>query len=384
MNEKKAQFLPANGLDDDETEVFSTIIDETVEQLTAADIAANAAIEQLNSVAENAKSVKIMRQTGRGNESMQFVMSEPADKYSIDQLILIVQKNYGSGDYRFMIYNERGKLAANKLISIAEKISPENNGYNSDGMSAVFSQYMNKTDLMLRQLLGDKKSEGNDRTEFLKEMVLYKELFSGGKTPQQNPMDQIKEVLTVMEMLKTNINPEPEQKESGGFGELISQSMPLLTALAQGATLNRGHAAPQNNDAKQRRQPKRKSNNESDKMLNVIADNLLTEINAGTDTDIVAQKLTEQVPSIYEKKFIAFLIDPEIVKKLVNVNDKLKSHEKWLIDVVEWSKWIMNIPSKFSKFDGNELTKEKEGTNIDVDSDILENDESKINGDSSR
>lgn len=361
MAQKNAQFLPAQ--DNDITDVYSTtFIDESLEQLTAADQAANAAIEQLNSLAENAKTVRIMRQTGTGKESMQFVMSEPADKYTVDQLIEIVARDYGGGDYRFMIYNEKGKLAANKLICIAEKNKHSDSINTGDGgMAGVFSQYMNKQDRLLESLLNSNNGQNSDRESFMREMVIMKQLFQGeNQAPQNDPISQMKGMLEMMTMLKDASNPAPEKEETG-FAGILDKSMPLLTAIVQG--VNR----PQQNQQNTRRQnphQKPQPKQENNPMLNTVAKELLKELTAKTEPQQVAQNITAQVPDVYLDKLVEFLNDVNLINKLIAIEPAFGGHDKWLVDVIEWSKWHISEPSKF---DNSDLTAEPEqGHNSDI------------------
>lgn len=368
---KTATLLPA-GLDDEITDVYSTtFIDESIEQLTAADKAANAAIEQLSSNAEKGKSIKIYRQKGNGQESMQFVMSEPADKFSIDELIIIVKREYGGGDYRFMIYNEKGKLSANKLICIAEKLGQDLGG-SGDGMSGVFTQYMNKQDTLMHHVLNNNNSGENNRESFLREMVMYKELFSGQNSQvvqasSKTSIEQMTELFTLMNMIKDQA--EPAQEKESGFGDIMKESIPLLTAIVSGAKGNN----MQENERKKRPAKRGNSNpHKSDKMLVQIANTLVDEINKKTDSDIVAGQLCDKVPDLYLPKFEQFLTDKNILIKLAQANTELTKHEAWLNDVLEWCKYIIGIDSKFS---GEDLTDTETNDSVRVsENDSIKND----------
>lgn len=336
---KDAQFLPAS---DGITDVYSVSMpDESAEDMTAAEKAANAAIEQLNSNAEKGQTIRIYRQLGSGKESMEFVAKYPADKYSIDDLIEKMQVEYGGGDYRFMIYNEKGRLSANKLISIAMKKETLGNA-GGDPMAGVFSQYMNKQDMFMSKLLESNASEKPDRMAFMREMLIMKQLFAQENTTQSvSAVSQIKEMVEAMALLKTMSDPAPEQE--AGFGDIIRDSMPLLTALASG-----GSGGQQKHD-NVRPAPERKSKNrqKGKTMLNTIAAKLYVSCREDRQASDVADEMCEKVPNQFIEQFIDVLNDSEIIDKICAEEKRLTQYKKWLVDVVEWSKYILNVPSKF-------------------------------------
>jgi hypothetical protein len=364
MAQKTADFLPYKG--DDITDVYTTsVIDESAEELTAAEKAANAAIEQLSSNAEKGKTIRIYRQLGSGQESMEFVAKYPADKYSIDDLIDMMQKEYGGGDYRFLVYNEKGKIAANKLISIAAKQKVENS---DNGIYGVFSQYMNKQDVMLQKLLEEKSGQNNSRMDFMKEMLIMKQLFDRPEPSGGSAVGQMKELMEAMDLMKQFNGNNEKENDDMSFSSIIKESMPLLTEIAKGARTGR----PINSNPNGR--PQRR---ESKSMEKMAIDKLLAMCKAGESPDTVAQKISDQIPDQYVPQIEALILGDDALDKIAALNPEFLQHGEWLKDTVEWLKWIFGYESKF---DTEDLTDEANSDNI-ASNDTAKNE---INGDSQR
>ena len=183
-----AQYLPAP-----DEEIVYSIPEGDDETLTAADKAAEAAVEQLSSNAEKGTIIRIYRQLGSGRESMEFVAKYPADKYSIDDLIEKMQIESGGGDYRFMVYNDKGKIAANKLISIAKKQEKANE--ENSGLYGLLTAMMDKQDNFARVMLAKQNDGNSNRMEMLQEMVIMKNLFSTGESSGSSAVAQLKELM---------------------------------------------------------------------------------------------------------------------------------------------------------------------------------------------
>ena len=349
MNQK-AEFLPASNRNDTIEVLFN---EESDEELTAAEKAAQAAIEQLNSNAEKGKTVRIYRQSGSGKESMQFVMSEPADKFTIDELIDIIMRKYGGGDYRFMIYNEKGKLSANKLISIATEKTPINNGSDNNAFS-VLNSVLEKQERMT-QLLFDKNNSGeNSRMDFMKEMIMMKEFFGGGEqAAQKSPMGQMKEMMEIMVMLKDSANPEPKE-EDNSFTKIFSEAVPLLTALAEGAQGKRPKAQPvngyqgyQENPTRQTRQRKPKQEDKEMNMKKMAVNQLLEYCEQGHAPDAVAQELSLKIPDQFIPQIESLILGENPIDEIIKFNSKVKNNREWFVDCVEWLKGYLGHPSKY-------------------------------------
>lgn len=157
--------------------------------------------------------------------------------------------------------------------------------------------------------------------------------------------------------------------------------MPLLTEL-----IKAGRGEPASNP---RRTPNEKppqndtQKTEGKTMLNQIAKELLKYVQQNASPKSVSENLCNQVPDTFDEKFIEFLTDKKLLINICEKEPQLAQHEKWLIDVLEWAKWIMNQPSKFDTQD--KLTPETDSNNIgDYQSDIVKDVKSSNDGNSER
>lgn len=322
-----AEFLPR----DDSVEVLFP--PETEAQQTAADKAAEAMVEELSSNDEKGKTVNIYKQTGNGQESMAHVMSHPADKYTIQELVEILKVEYGGGDYRFHLRSEKGRLIANKLIVIAKKLSPDA-GTQETGMLAILGRMMDKQDEFMRRILPTQET-GGSRIEFMKEMSMMKDLFSGGQ--QANPLGQAKEMLELIDLLKKQANPEAD--EGGGFTKIISDSLPLLDKMAD--------VARENNRAVTRNRPRQGQQPEQNPMKKTIVKKLLSmRANKEHPAD-VAEKLNGQIPPYLIPQIEKMILGDNAVEELININPNVEPHKEWFKDVIEWLKGYMGHPCKY-------------------------------------
>lgn len=344
MNKRlTAEMLPR----DDTVEVIFP--DETMEDLTAADKAANAVVEELSSNAEKGKVINIYKQTGTGQESMAFVLSHPADKYSIPEIINQLKADYGGGDYRFMIRNEKGKIIANKLISIAKKLDLNTNG-NQNGVYGVLEKMMDKQDQFMQRVLDTQNQGDNNRTEMIKEMIMMKELFSNGQP--SSPMGQMKDMFEMMALLKEQANPEKE--ESGGFAKMITEALPLFNTMAQAAQ-NQPQQQPQRQPNPQRRtrQPKEQD------MQKIAIKQLLSMTNQ--EPADVAEKLSREVPEAFIPQIEALVLGDDAYNKIKAINPQVEAHKEWFLDVIEWLKGYLGHPCKYdAEFNSVDSDSEKD------------------------
>jgi len=357
----KAEYLPRN----DDIEVLFP--EEEQEELTAAEKAAGAAIEQLSSNAEKGKVIRIYRQLGSGRESMEFVAKYPADKYTIDDLIDKLKYEYGGGDYRFMIYNEKGKLVANKLICIAKKSTLKPEGGVNNGLYGVLERMMDKQDEFMRRMLGNNNGE-KSRLEFMQEMMVMKELFSPNGT-SGSPMGQVKETLELMTMLREEANPE---KESGGFGEIMKGALPLLTSIAQNAQ-GKPQQPPQPNPTER---PRRTRKKQDDNHMQKLAINKLLDLKHHNMTAAdAAEKINAEIPDAYVPQIESLIMGDDAVDRVIAINSEAERHKIWLTDVFEYLKGYFGHKCKFdSEFDENIDNSEKTADNSANESNNINND----------
>lgn len=332
--------------------------DEDDDELTAAEQMANAAIEELRSKAEHGKNIKVFRQLGYGNESFERVGSWPVDEYPLDNLIEKIHNEYGGGAYRFMVYDERGKVAANKLIKLAVKIDKSKTGDTGADAFSLLNNVMEKQDKMTQYLLSNKNTDsesGDSRMNFMKELVIMKEIFDGPKVDPatvQTPMQQMKEMLTVMTMLKEAANPVTEKEDDGGsWTSMLKEAFPLLNTVAQASLTNRQQPVPaqhrQSNQKKRRqRKPQQPQNEENSVRAKAIAI-LLEKCLNGEPADHVAKEIYEQIPKFAMPQIETLVLSDDPLAEMVEINHAVNDHAEWFTDCIEWLKGYLGYDCKY-------------------------------------
>ena len=343
--------------------------DEKPEELTAAEKAANAAIEQLNDISEKGKIIRIYRQLGSGKESMQFVEMHPADKYSVDFLIEKIQREYGGGDYRFMIYDEKGKLAANKLISIAMKI--EKNDAENGNIYSTLNYMMNKQQEFFNQFMQSNQANGS-RMEFLQEMMIMKQLFDKPAS-DSDPIAQFTKFMALQKELKETMNDNDEDKN--GFGSIIRESLPLLTTMAQAASGQVQQPRPVRPAPNVRQRKNNPTNNGVDPEMKMAVDHLIKLAEQKQSTGDVADEIITTLPERFLPQIEAIALTKNPVDHLARFNVDANLHKEWLLDLCEWLKAYFGHPSKYaSEFDDDLTSQENSDDNSEHEPNNIQSD----------
>ena len=365
---KSATYLPAPA----DEEIVYSIPDADEETLTAADKAAEAAVEQLSSNAEKGTIIRIYRQLGTGQESMEFVAKYPADKFSIDDLIEKMQVEYGGGDYRFMIYNEKGKIAANKLISIAKK--QEKPSEENSGLYGLLRGMMDKQDNFARVMLAKQNEGGNSRMEMLQEMVIMKNLFSSGEQKDAgSAVAQLKELMEAMELLKT-MGANNDDSDSG-FAGIFKESIPLLQTIAEAAK-QPARSTPGN-------QPNPTQNRQDNIMgIQNLVKIVLQQCQAGRTAREVADDINRKLSDTQISQLESFILMDDAIDRLITMQPVIAQHRDWFLDLIQWLRGYLGYDSKYdSEFnETDDLTPDNDKNTIDLD----EFANPDINGDSKR
>lgn len=336
---------------------------EDDETMTAAEKAVNAAIEELSSNAEKGAFVSVYRQPGNGREPLEFVFTHPADLYTIDQIIDSLKLDYGGGKYRIFIKDEKGKIKANKLICIAEKINDLNDN-NDVGLYGLLNSYMSKQDRLMQHFLKQNHS-GHSRTEFFQEMILMKNLFNQNDNNNSNTFSQIKELVEAMSLIK-DITPEPQS--SSGLAGLIKETVPLLNSIAK-ASLNAPLAQP---GAQPGAQPIEQSGEQPgvpEPMINVEYGLLKKAIEfkkQGQTPESVAEFIYEEIAPKFARKIEEIIILEKPLDKMTEILPDVLEHHDWFLELTEWLRAYYGHDSIYSnRFqDPSDLTNKETETII--------------------
>ena len=279
--------------------------------------------------------VNVSRQLLGGNSPMEFVGRYPADKYDYGQLQVLLQQKYGGGDYRLMLY-ANGKLKQNKLLSIASEIKGADNRPSIGGeVGSILNTVLERMDRMQQQFMVQQKPQQTEE-DFLNKMILYKQLFSDGKSAG-NPMAQVKETLELMNLLKegNTIEHEPEN----GFSKLLESLAPVAVAAMQQPQRQQN---PQPNP-----QPKTNPQSSQQNMqllagLSTLVKAAAKNANPATYAEMVLDMIPEESIKPYIEKHGAFA---ELLKRYA---PQAMQYAAWFDDLREHLAACLGLPSKYA------------------------------------
>lgn len=339
----KGQFLPGPG---DEVEDIEFEVDTNgPQQKTSADNLLDELMLELNDTSDKV-SLSVYRQTGNGQESMQFVESMPPDKYGYTELLNYIRECYGAGDYRLQV-RQNGKLKANKLVQIAKRISqPQNNPQNSGNENALLHaiQGMQEQIAQQNQVIARvmQQPQGNNKKEFLEEMMLYKQLFAGDTSKQSGGVGELLQSVDALKSLGINVGiPSPDDKEEG-FVDMIDKVSPLLMQVMsqpQPQVTPQPQVNPTPNPSE--RDPKMFQQ----MMIKAGIGQLVKSAQKNLDPSLSAEYLT----NLYEKEMIEkFLMAPQALDQAAKMDPRVTDHVDWFNNLKEHIKALYGQPSKFA------------------------------------
>lgn len=334
----EAQFIPANIED-----VTTFEIENESRPKTDAERKADALEAALND--DPSAYLNVSRELSGGNAPMEFVGKYPADEYDFGSLQEHLQKKFGGGKYRVMLY-AKGKLRANKLLKIAEEIALKSTSLNQDNTLLAVLERMDAMQRQMMELVREKNSQPS-RSDFMREMMMYKEFFSS--TNQNNSGSIISQMRDVMELQKELTNgllPQPEKEP--GFSDLIDKLTPLVTAAVNSTNQTRTNPVSKT--------PEQKAKEESAFIIKAGLNQLLTAAKKNSDPATYAEMIIDQFP---QPLITQLANSPNAISQINVLLPESKDYSQWFIDLIEHVKAQLGMPSKFE-----ELYSESDEANI--------------------
>lgn len=322
-----AEFIP--GRDEIEEGIITYEVSPPHNELTDADKKTNAIKEALNS--DPNAFLNVSRQSVGGNSPMEFVGRFPADKYDFGELQSYLKENFGGGDYRVMLY-AKGKVAANKLISIAnEKKGGE---MNNDSAIALVLRQMNENNRLITDFLRNQQTAAQpSRMEMLQEMMVMKELFSGGSSGNSgNMLGMMRDFMALQNEMRGMIHPEEKEE---GFGALLEKATPLLTTAL----------GMQNNAQPQHQNQHQKNNGQQEQMQFMIKMGIKQLLNAAAknaDAGNYASMIIDQFPQPVINGIIS---NDASIDRLSAIEPAVKNYAPWFVELREHVKAQLGMPS---------------------------------------
>lgn len=334
----KGTFLPAV----DDVEDVDLDFGHTQTETTNADNKADALVSALRE--DSTAYVNVLRQTSGGNSPMQFVERIPADKFDHGQLLTYLGATYGGGEYRLMVY-ARGKLRANKLESIASKLTPEKIQHSPTGEAAsILATVLDRIENSNRQMLEmlSRQTQAPDRSAMLQEMLLYKQLFDNGNK-SSGGIGQIQEAIELVKSLGVSVGGVVE-KEEEGFGALLEKMTPLISA-AVTAPSQRPHPQPQTQQVKPMF---------AEMKIKMFIGQLISAAAKNSNPMTYAELIFDMADENLIKQYIT---NPQALEILAKKDPRIAQYKPWFDDLVEHVKAQLGLPSRFADLyqDGDDV-----------------------------
>jgi hypothetical protein len=289
----------------------------------------------------------------------------PADKFDFGQLLEHLKTTYGGGDYRIRVY-AKGKITANKLVSIAKSINGNLPAVRNVGneVEGILTTVLDRLDRMNAQ-------PQPSRREFFEEMLLMKQLFDGG---QQNSTPLGEVLGLVKDLQKIGLVPKPEEPEEkdGVMGFLGQVSEPLMQIL-QGVAQTPPQKAPVATQPQKQPQPAGEPViPKIDPRLMFIKSQLQPVIKAAaknSDASLYCDVVLDQIPETFLPQFVGLLEKENWFDELVAIEKKVEPHKEWFALLRD------EILLAFAEDEETGCDSEADTTNIEQETDDLPNGE---------
>lgn len=322
--------------------------------------------------------INVLRQPAGGNNALEFVDRFDADKYDLGGLMHHIKTNYGGGDYRFMAYS-KGKLKANKLVSIAKSVTV---AAVDTPLNAVLIQ-MEKMQNQMMVIAAEKNTVQPSRGEFMQEMMMMQQFFASNQK-QSSGFGEVLSVITGLKELGIPIGIQPQQEE--GFGGLIDKFAPLATAMVQATQRGLPTQAPIENPSPrptQRREreinkrntqpkPQPKPQTEEEKMSLALKIGIARLVQMARHNEPHHEAAELILNNMSDEQAVAVFSDENALEKLKQYDNSVSLYSEWFKAVGEHVKAMLGMPSTVSDQydDGTD-----EDLNGDDDDDIVSDDE---------
>lgn len=335
MAEKQATFIGA----DDVTDVF------TVDNAFVSPVQKTDAENRTDALAEALSDdpdafINVSRQLSGGNSPMEFVGRYPADKYDFGQLQAHLQREYGGGDYRLMLY-AKGKLRANKLITIATKIASATGPQTSTGgeVSQILATIMTTMRDQNERMISLMASQKTDEMEMLNKIQLYRSIFSDGNSGGGNALSQISETVALLGSLGIEVG-AGQKEEGNAFTALIEKAAPLFVSAAQ-----------QQPQYKPNPSPRGEKPMFGNMTLKMGISQLLKAAAKNGDASLYAEMVLDQLSPETVKNFIT---SPDALDKMRQLDARVGEYLPWFTDLAEHIKAMLGMPSKYAHLYGED------------------------------
>jgi len=307
--------------------------DEASEEKTAAQNAFDDMNAALSDAGENT-SIHIYRQTGSGREAMEFICKYPADLYELGDLLEKIRKEYGGGNYRFML-REGNKLCNNKLIPIAEKLEPStiplgsaDVGTNTLAIVEKMMQQNNENIMLLMTKMEQNRvpvqDSHNGMLQTMQLMTVMKEFLAPAPVePAKTPIEMLREVSEIK-----NLFDGDSGGESNGLVNLANNFAPKLMELVENQqTLTASKALPQATG------PAAPAPSKAVNPMTPHIHTLLSFAKVNKDTEDTAKLVLTHTKKEDFAELNRFLVSDKCLPSILAMNPEVTPYIEWFIEL---------------------------------------------------
>ena len=281
-----------------------------------------------------------------GMNNAEYVTRLPVDKWDHAQILENLRRDYGGGDYRLRVY-VKGKVKANRLFTVAPKLSGEGGAVQNDGTLRLVLDRMEKMNQQMLTLAGGAGGANSSRQEMIQEMLMMKQLFD---SPARGAggVGELLEMVQGLKALGIKIGGDVEEKESG-FSGLLELMGPVIANMQSKPVSPVSLPIEQNKNRVSREtvqnSPVKVEKSEMSIALNFGLDQMIKAASKGCDPANYAGMIVDNVPQTVIDSFFS---DVKGFDKLVQLKPAIADYKDWFLLLGEHVKAVLGLPSSVS------------------------------------
>lgn len=290
-----------------------------------------------------------------GYRDKTFIDCFPSDQFSYSELLKHIQRTYGGGNYRLMVYGKGGiQKGGNKLVriksAIGDKSAPASSTGGGDTIALIMREMKEQNATMMAMMRDSMQAQQpKSNMEMLQELQLMKAIMQPDQPQNGGGVGEIiKTIKSLKELELIGVSDDSSdtsmEKLIGIAGSLVQKAVDTPTPSPQ--PVNRS-AQPMTKPQRQPRQNQAhpQPEEQDDMMIRMGIAAILNFIKGGAEPWEPLDLIFQQIP---EGKIKEFLLEPDSIDELIKLNAELAQHKPWLLDLAEHIKGALGMPSKFA------------------------------------
>ena len=348
---------------------------------TDADIALEDFLDKAKAIGSAAK-LTINKLSNGLNSSEIFCASYPVDKYSYFELLEILQKTWGAGDYRiYCTVKGRKGVLQNQLVSVAgspQQLLPQAPTNQNDVMASMMRMMQENNERLLEAL--KPKEDAGDRMKFMQEMLMMKQIFGGDQKPQASMLSGVKEMVEVMSLMQ-GLSGNGATESEPVWMKALTAFAPVAAAAVNTMAQPKPQPPMMRQPHPQMRQPQRppemRTVNPEPQPINepiqkeeastmpsqaenvkMLCDALDGPMAAMVAADKIAETIVDKTPDDSLDALEAWVVSETLINDLIALDARVEKHRDWFCDLIEHVKAQLGLESRYAEMydDGTEAT----------------------------